>query len=72
MKDVCRFVRLLEYAEDVLNCEQIIVCFCKDRPDRALLVRTFMFLGFAALPPGHPLTPSNADASQLFMLYNVQ
>lgn len=51
------FVRLLEYAEDELKCSHVIVCFKKDRPDRASLIRVFMFLGFTVLPPGHQLVP---------------
>jgi len=51
------FVRLLEFAEDELKCSHVIVCFKKDRPDRASLIRVFMFLGFTVLPPGHPLVP---------------
>jgi hypothetical protein len=52
------FVRLLEFAEEELKCSHVIVCFKKDRPDRASLVRVFMFLGFTVLPPGHPFVPS--------------
>lgn len=52
------FVRLLEFAEEDLKCSHIIVCFKKDRPDRASLIRVFMFLGFTVLPPGHPLVPA--------------
>lgn len=66
------FLSLLEYAEEVLRCTHIIVCFKKDRNDRALLVRTFMFLGFATLPPGHQLIPSNTDACNLYMLYSIE
>jgi len=51
------FVTLLEYAEEVLNCKHAVVCFRKERPDRAVLVRTFMFLGFTPLAPGHELAP---------------
>ncbi|KAK2589006.1 hypothetical protein KPH14_001853 [Odynerus spinipes] len=49
------FVSLLEYAEETLHCTNIIVCLRKDRSDRAMLVRTFMFLGFTVLPPTHAL-----------------
>lgn len=66
------FVSLLEYAEEVLKCTSIIVCFKKDRNDRALLVRTFMFLGFATLPPGHRLIPSNTDTCNLYMIYAIE
>lgn len=63
------FVTLLEYAEDQLKCSHVIVCFKKDRSDRACLVRTFMFLGFAVAAPGNPLVPSSADL--LFMAYTI-
>jgi len=56
------FVTMLEYAEEVLKCTHAIVCFKKDRPDRAVLVRTFMFLGFCALVPGHPLAAGAHDS----------
>nr|CAD7456977.1 unnamed protein product [Timema tahoe] len=66
------FVALLEYAEEVLKCSHIIAFFKKDCNDRALLIRTFMYLGFSTLPPGHPLIPSNTDSCNVFMLYPVE
>jgi len=66
------FVSLLEYAEEVLKCSHIILCFKKDRTDRALLVRTFMFLGFAPLAPGNSLVPRKADPGNLYMLYTIE
>ncbi|MPC29624.1 Ornithine decarboxylase antizyme 1 [Portunus trituberculatus] len=63
------FVSLLEYAEEVLGCSHVLVCFRKDRSDRAMLLRTFMFLGFEALPPGHPLAPASGD--HLYMVYQI-
>ncbi|XP_046402871.1 ornithine decarboxylase antizyme 1, partial [Ischnura elegans] len=65
------FVSLLEYAEEVLKCEHVIVCFKKDRSDRALLVRTFMFLGFQTLAPGHQMVPCNTETN-LYMLYVIE
>jgi hypothetical protein len=38
----------------------------------ALLVRTFMFLGFTTLPPGHQLIPSSTDSCNLYMLYSIE
>jgi ornithine decarboxylase antizyme 1 len=64
------FVSLLEFAEEVLKCTHVIVFFKKDRNDRACLVRTFMFLGFVALAPGHPLCPTADDS--LFMAYIIE
>jgi len=63
------FVTLLEYAEDHLKCDHVIVCFKKNRADRACLVRTFMFLGFCAVPPGDQRVPICGDL--LFMAYVI-
>jgi len=65
------FVSLLEFSEELLECECIVVCFNKNRGDRAHLVRTFMFLGFAMLPPGHDLIPSGSSNETLFMAYTT-
>ncbi|XP_060823494.1 LOW QUALITY PROTEIN: ornithine decarboxylase antizyme 1 [Bombus pascuorum] len=66
------FVSLLEYAEETLQCTNIIICLRKDRADRAMLVRTFMFLGFTVLPPTHSLVPPGSDAGNLYMLYAIE
>lgn len=67
------FVTLLEYAEEVLKCKHAIVCFRKERHDRALLVRTFMFLGFYLVPPGSELavTPHNKETEYVFLMYKI-
>lgn len=64
------FVRLLEFAEDELKCSHVIVYFRKDRPDRASLVRVFMFLGFTVLVPGHSLIPA-ASADMMYLACEV-
>ncbi|XP_064470384.1 ornithine decarboxylase antizyme 1-like [Ornithodoros turicata] len=66
------FVALLEFAEEQLSCQHVIVFFTKDRPDRASLVRTFMFLGLVMLSPGHPLVPPNSSENHLYMAYSVE
>jgi ornithine decarboxylase antizyme 1 len=65
------FITLLEYAESVLKCSHVIICFKKDRPDRASLIRVFMFLGFVLLPPGHNLVPA-ASGSILYLAYAIE
>lgn len=64
------FVTLLEYAEEVLRCSHVIVCFKKNRADRAFLIRTFMFLGFALVPPGGHRLAVSSDL--LYLAYNIQ
>jgi len=66
------FISLMEYCEEVLHCSHIVMCFKKDRTDRALLIRTFMFLGFNIIPPGHILIPPSADPNILFMLHTIE
>lgn len=66
------FVSLLEYAEETLHFTNIIVCLRKDKSDRAMLVRTFMFLGFTVLPPNHALVPQISDPGNLYMLYAIE
>jgi len=51
------FVSLLEYAEEVLECN-VVVCFEKSTYTKAA-IRNFLFLGFQPLAPGHEYHPKN-------------
>lgn len=64
------FVALLEYAEEELQCSHVILALSKERADRADVVRTFMFLGFSVLPPGHELIPTNSH--NLFLACSLE
>jgi len=66
------FISLLEYAEEQLHCNCVIVCFSKMRPDRAATMRMFMFFGFELLSPNDPKAPSESTQDDtLYMAYQI-
>lgn len=69
------FLSLLEFAEEKLDCDGVVLCIRKDRTDRANLVKTFLFLGFSPLNPKSPLAPPQMQAQNdehLFLIYNIE
>ena len=64
------FIALLEYAEEELQCSHVILALAKERADRQDVVRTFMFLGFSILSPGHELIPINSH--NLFLACSLE
>lgn len=69
------FLSLLEFAEEKLDCDGVVLCIRKDRPDRANLVKTFLFLGFQPLNPKSPLAPPQEygqNDDNLFLFYNIE
>lgn len=65
------FVALLEYVEKVLKLTHVIICLDKNRVDRGVLVKTFMFFGFTPLAPMHPMIPKHPEftESKIFLLF---
>ncbi|XP_055590068.1 LOW QUALITY PROTEIN: ornithine decarboxylase antizyme [Uranotaenia lowii] len=71
------FISLLEFAEEKLECDGVVLCIRKDRLDRPNLVRTFSFVGFQPISSTNsPLTPPHIEEQQknefLFMIYNIE
>jgi len=69
------FLSLLEFAEEKLDCDGVVLCIRKDRPDRANLMKTFMFLGFSPLNPQSPLAPPHQQGQNddhLFLIYSIE
>jgi ornithine decarboxylase antizyme 1 len=69
------FLSLLEFAEEKLECDGVVLCIRKDRPDRQNLIKTFLFLGFSPLTPNSPLAPPQMEGrndEHLFLIYNIE
>lgn len=67
------FITLLEFAEEKLDVDAVVLCMRKDRLDRPNLVRTFLFLGFQPLSPKSQLAPpQTSDDKNLFLIYKIE
>lgn len=67
------FITLLEFAEEKLDVDAVVLCMRKDRMDRPNLVRTFLFLGFQPLSPKSPLAPPQSGTdNNLFLIYKIE
>lgn len=72
------FMSVLEFAEERLDCAQLVLYMRKSREDRQNLVRTFLFLGFQPLSPKSPFVreavpeviPGEAG-DNLYLMYTI-
>ncbi|CAG0886303.1 unnamed protein product [Cyprideis torosa] len=55
------FVSLLEFAEEELGCEHIVIIIPKRAKERGSLVKTFMFMGFTMLTPAQDQMARDPD-----------
>lgn len=63
---------LLEFAEEQLQANEVIVSITKDRSDRSTIVRTLMYLGFETLAPENSVVPPEVADPQLnFLVYSI-
>jgi len=65
------FISVLEHAEDVLRCDNVVVYFPKDSSQRAGLIRNFMFMGFNVVPPGDQLGVQ-LHPDNIYMMCKIQ
>ncbi|XP_017019059.1 LOW QUALITY PROTEIN: ornithine decarboxylase antizyme [Drosophila kikkawai] len=68
------FISLLEFAEDKLEVDGIVMAMAKDQPDRARLVEAFLFMGFEPLSRKAPQAPPAAinDNENNYFFYNIE
>lgn len=72
------FMSVLEFAEERLECAQLVLHMRKSREDRQNLIRTFLFLGFQPLSPKSPFVRGigpevvAAPEESLFLMYTIE
>ncbi|XP_030368990.1 LOW QUALITY PROTEIN: ornithine decarboxylase antizyme [Scaptodrosophila lebanonensis] len=68
------FISLLEFAEDKLEVDGIVLAMSKNQPDCARLIEAFLFMGFEPLSRKSPKAPPAAanDNENYYFLYTIE
>jgi len=68
------FLSLLEFAEEKLDVDAVVMCIRKNIPDRARLIETFMIMGFQPLSRKSPMAPpaTENDSDNFFLIYQIE
>ncbi|KRG04266.1 LOW QUALITY PROTEIN: ornithine decarboxylase antizyme [Drosophila mojavensis] len=68
------FISLLEFAEDKLEVDGIVLVMRKDQPECARLIEAFLFMGFEPLSRKSPKAPPAAvnDNDHYYFLYTIE
>ncbi|XP_002138131.2 LOW QUALITY PROTEIN: ornithine decarboxylase antizyme [Drosophila persimilis] len=68
------FLSLLEFAEDKLEVDGIVMAMRKDHPERTRLIEAFLFMGFEPMSRKAPQAPPSAinDKDNYYFLYTIE
>lgn len=69
------FISLLEFAEEKLDVDGVVLCMRRSRTDRARLLESFLIMGFQPLSRKSPLAPPTAndkDSDNIFLIYHIE